>query len=94
MDRKTLERELIGAFDGDAETVRVVARQASDLADSGQYDADFDGELTVADVVDNLEDAPEGYSLVERWNWWVGALELSHGGYTRFDVRPDLGQPS
>lgn len=94
MDRETLERELIAAFDADEGTVRVVARQARDLAASGQYEADFDAELTVQTVLDNLADAPDGYTLVERWNWWVGALEVSHGGYTRFDVHRDLGRPS
>lgn len=90
MDRQALERRLRETFDTDAETASVVARQARDLADAGEFEADFDAELTAADVVGNLQDAPEDYSLVERWNWWLGALDLSHGGYARFSVRPDL----
>ena len=90
MDRNALERELARTFDAGDDVVTVVARQARDLADAGRFDADFGAELTVADVVENLEDAPEGYSLAERWNWWLGALEVSHGGYTEFTVRQDL----
>jgi len=88
VDRQELERTLRETFD-DTATASVVARQARDLADSGRFDDDFDGELTVEAVVENLRDAPEGYSLAERWNWWLGALDLSHGGYARFSVRPD-----
>ena len=90
MDRRELESELEAVFDADPATVTVVARQARDLADSGQFATDFDGDLTVGDVVGNLQDAPEEYSLVERWNWWLGALDISHGGYTRFSVRADV----
>jgi len=88
VDRQELERTLCDSFD-DTVTASVVARQARDLSDSGRFDDDFDGELTVETVVENLQDAPEGYSLAERWNWWLGALDLSHGGYARFSVRPD-----
>ena len=88
MDRTRLEREL-EAFDGgaDADARRVVARQAGDLADAGRYEADFGAPLTVETVVANLRDAPRDHGLVERWNWWVGALEVSHGGYDQFRVR-------
>ncbi|MFC6974851.1 hypothetical protein ACFQL1_09425 [Halomicroarcula sp. GCM10025709] len=92
MDRTALERELRSAFDAEETTVSVVARQARDMAEGGQFVDDFEAELTPATVVSNLEDAPEGYSLVERWNWWLGALDLSHGGYARFSVRPDIEQ--
>jgi hypothetical protein len=74
-------------YDGSEETRHVVARQARDLADSGQNAEDFDYELTVADVLDNLDDAPDGHTLAERWNWWIGSLEVSHGGYHEFRVR-------
>ncbi|GGN99432.1 MULTISPECIES: hypothetical protein [Haloarcula] len=90
MDRQELEAVLCETFDADDEPVAVVARQARDLAEAGQFDADFDGELTVDTVVRNLQDAPGDYTLVERWNWWLGALDLSHGGYARFSVRPDV----
>ena len=93
MDRQELERVLSETFD-DAGAAAVVARQAGDMADGGQFDADFGGELTVETVVENLQDAPEEYSLAERWNWWLGALDLSHGGYTRFSVRPDVDTQS
>ncbi|MFB6128547.1 MAG: hypothetical protein ABEJ47_02175 [Halorhabdus sp.] len=90
MDRTQLEARLVETFDADPDAARIVARQASDLADSSQYVDDFDGELTVEIVLDNLGDAPDEDDLVERWNWWLGALELSHGGYQRFRVRPDV----
>jgi len=89
VDRQELDEKLSAAF-GDEATASVVARQAGDLADSGRFDADFDGELTPEIVVQNLRDAPEEYTLAERWNWWLGALDFSHGGYARFSVRPDV----
>jgi hypothetical protein len=94
VDRQVLEEELQAAFDADAATASVVARQARDLADAGQFAEDFDAELTASDVVGNLRDAPEDYSLVERWNWWLGSLDISHGGYARFSVRPDVDSHS
>ncbi|WP_336336709.1 hypothetical protein [Haloarcula brevis] len=94
VDRKELERELRDAFDADADVVTVVARQARDLSESDQFVTDFGAELTVGDVVENLADAPDDYSLAERWNWWLGALDLSHGGYARFSVRPDIDTTS
>ena len=90
MDRDELERELAGRFGGDEQTRRAISRQARDLADSGRIEADFEYELTVDAVLDHLADAPDGHSLVERWNWWVGSLDLSEGGYQRFHVRPDV----
>jgi hypothetical protein len=88
MDRERLGERLRAEF-GDDDGLAVVTRQARDLADSGRYAADIGGELTVETVVRNMADAPDGYSLVERWNWWVGSLDLSHGGYERFRVRED-----
>ena len=87
MDRDALTIALSDAFDADDEDLRVVTRQARDLADAGTYAADLDHELTPEVIVEHLSDAPEGYSLAEAWNWWLGSLELSHGGYTRFEVR-------
>lgn len=89
MDSESLARELEAAFGGSDQARRTVARQARDLADAGRIEETLGYELTVADVVENLADAPEDRSLVERWNWWLGSLELSHGGYNRFRVRPD-----
>lgn len=89
MDRAQLERELAEAFSGSETARRVVARQARDLADAGKIESDLGYELTAEDVVENLADAPEDCSLVERWNWWLGSLELADSGYNRFRVRPD-----
>lgn len=90
MNRERLEDELAREFGGSERARRVVSRQARDLADSGMIDDHFGAELTVEDVVDNMADAPDGHTVVERWNWWIGSLELSHGGYNRFRVRTDV----
>ncbi|PSP50055.1 hypothetical protein BRC67_07540 [Halobacteriales archaeon QH_3_68_24] len=86
MDHERLKTAL-ERFEGGEETRHVVARQARDLADSGRIAEDFGYELGVEDVLDNLADAPEGHTLAERWNWWIGSLETSHGGYHEFRVR-------
>lgn len=91
MDQR-FERRLAEEFDGNAGAERVVARQARDLADSGQFDADMGRELTASAVVENLRDAPADLSLPEKWNWWLGALELAYGGYDRFRVVRWAGQ--
>jgi hypothetical protein len=90
VDREELERRLDADFDGDDDALPVVSRQARDLADSGRIERDLGEELTLADVVGHLEDAPDDHDLVERWNWWVGSLEMSYGGYQHFRVRPDV----
>jgi len=92
MERDRLRRELEAAFGGSDDALRAVSRQARDLADAGRIEADLDYRLTVEAVCSNLDDAPDDRSLVQRWNWWMGSLELSHGGYQRFRVRPDIGQ--
>ena len=86
MDHERLKTAL-ERFEGSEETRHVVARQARDLADSGGIAEDFGYELGVEDVLSDLEDAPEGHTLAERWNWWIGSLETSHGGYHEFRVR-------
>ena len=73
-------------FGGEEAERRAVARHARDLADSGRYAADAGVELTPEHVVAQLADAPEG-SPADRWNWWLGALEIAHGGYAEFRVR-------
>lgn len=83
VDRTRLEREFGGS---DAER-RLVARQPRDLLDSGQLASDRGHELTVDGLVGHLQDAPAGSDLIERWNWWMGALEITYGGYERFSVR-------
>lgn len=90
MDRQRLESEFAELYDVDETTRRVVARQAQDLAHAGRITEDFGFELSVDDVVANLDDAPEEYTLAQGWNWWMGSLDLSHGGYERFYVRPDV----
>lgn len=90
VDRDELERRLTEAFDGDDDALPVISRQARDLADSGHIERDLGEALEPADVVGHLRDAPDDHDLVERWNWWVGSLEMSYGGYQRFRVRPDV----
>jgi hypothetical protein len=91
VDRQRLLERLDTEFDGSDRTVRAVARQAGDLADSGRLAADAGYELTTDIVLDNLADAPAAYGLVERWNWWVGSLELAYGdAYRRFRLRADI----
>ena len=89
MNRDQLETALVEQFEASPATARVVGRQASDLADAGLVAEDLGFELTADAVLDELRDAPEDHDAVERWNWWLGSLELSHGGYERFTVRPD-----
>ncbi|ELZ01504.1 hypothetical protein C482_07009 [Natrialba chahannaoensis JCM 10990] len=86
LDPDRLNELLATAFVGGVAERRVVVRQAVDLADSGQYERDSGVTLTAAVVVDELADAPEG-SVADRWNWWLGSLELAFGGYVRFRVR-------
>ena len=90
MDRGALEERLGAEFDASEGGPRAVSRQARDLADAGLVEADLGHPLTVETVVEDLADAPDGYTAAERWNWWLGALDLSHGGYLRFQVREDL----
>lgn len=88
MDRDALAERLAEAFDAEAPERRVVVRQAVDLADAGRWAETHDGEaLTVDRVVAELEQAPEGDGLADRWNWWLGSLELAYGGFERFTVR-------
>jgi hypothetical protein len=90
VDRNELEAKLEDAFGGTQTQRRVISRQARDMVDSGDLEAEFDIEVTAETIVNDLQDAPEEYSLVERWNWWVGSLDLAHDGFLRFRVRPDV----
>lgn len=87
MNRPDLAFALEDAFDADPEAARVVARAAGDLDDAETYREDIGADLGVALVVEQLEDAPEEMDLAERWNWWIGSLDLAFGGYERFLVR-------
>ena len=84
--RERLE-EALRRFEGDADARHVVARQARDLAASGALETDLGVVLDTETVVEELADAPAEYTLVERWNWWMGSLELSQRGYEEFRVR-------
>ncbi|WP_247731188.1 hypothetical protein [Halovivax limisalsi] len=81
-----LELRLRESFGGTVGESRVVVRQAIDLADSGQYEADVGVALSNDLLVDELADAPDG-SPADRWNWWVGALEVAYGGYGQFGIQ-------
>lgn len=87
VDRPDLAADLVAAFDADEDAARVVARAAGDLADAGRYEADVGAPLGSDLIVSELRDAPAEHDLRERWNWWIGSLELSFGGYERFLVR-------
>jgi len=87
VDTNRLIHTLNEEFGGSEAELRVVVRQARDLVDSGKVLADRGQELTVDELVDHLHDAPEGSDLIERWNWWMGALDVAYGGYERFSVR-------
>jgi hypothetical protein len=87
MNRELLEVRLKRAFDASPDARRVVVRQAGDLHDSGRYAETHGVELAPEHVIENLTDAPADHGLVDRWNWWIGALELAHGGYERFRIR-------
>jgi len=86
IDPDRLEVRLRQEFGGTSGESRVVVRQAVDLADSGQYEADTGTPLTTAFVLSELAEAPDG-TPADRWNWWIGSLEVAHGGYERFGIR-------
>lgn len=87
MNRDVLDGRLGQAFDASPAERRVVVRQAVDLHDSGRYATIHGAELSVDDVLRNLREAPDDLGVVERWNWWVGALHLAHDGFDAFLVR-------
>lgn len=87
MDAKRLGRALEEEFGGTDAERRVVAREARDLSDSAKPKRDRGHALTVPGVLENLADANEDSPLVERWNWWIGALDTAYGGYQSFTVR-------
>lgn len=87
MNRDVLGARLEQVFGASPAEQRVVVRQAGDLHDSGRYATVHGAELTVDDVLDNLREAPEDLGVVERWNWWMGALHLAHDGFDSFLVR-------
>ncbi|NGM70170.1 hypothetical protein G6M89_14325 [Natronolimnobius sp. AArcel1] len=86
LDSDRLETRLNEAFGGSTGEARVVSRQATDLAESGQYETDTGIQLTADIVLEELTDAPGG-TPADRWNWWIGALEIAYGGYRVFGIR-------
>jgi hypothetical protein len=86
VDVTELETALDQTFDASPEERRVVARQARDFVTSGTPEADRGRPVSIGAIVGNLEDAPAESSLPERWNWWMGALEVAYGGYRQFQV--------
>ncbi len=87
MDPERLADALDAEFDGTAAERRAIVRAARDLTDVHKPTRDRGHALTPAEVVRHLSDAPDGSSLVERWNWWMGALDAAYGGYDYFRVR-------
>jgi len=88
VDTERLDAALADAFDAGAGERRAVVRAARDLADSGRLTADRGTAPDAGTVVAELADAPDGTSLAERWNWWLGALDIAYGGgYAEFRVR-------
>lgn len=78
--------DALAEFGGTAAERRTVARQAADLADSGKHLADRGHPLSIEEILENLRDAPDDRPA-DRWNWWMGALDVAYGGYERFQVR-------
>ncbi|WP_418282127.1 hypothetical protein [Halorubrum sp. DTA98] len=87
MDPKRLDDALSEEFGGTRADRRAVVRAARDLVDAEKPARDRGHALTVDDVVRHLSDAPDGSTIVERWNWWMGALDAAYGGYDYFTVR-------
>lgn len=88
-DRLRVERvaDALATFGGSEGERRAVARAARDLADSGRLRADRGAAtITVDGLLEELHAAPDG-GPAERWNWWVGALDLAYGDYATFRVR-------
>ncbi|WP_254861916.1 hypothetical protein [Halovivax gelatinilyticus] len=86
LDPGRLELRLRESFGGTIGESRTVVRQAVDLADSGRYADDVGVALTNELVIDELAGAPDG-TPADRWNWWIGSLEVAYAGYGRFGVR-------
>jgi hypothetical protein len=89
-ERRDIDTDALGValarFGGTDAERRTVARQAGDLAASGKHARDRSHPLTVEVIVHELAEAREG-SPADRWNWWMGALEVAYGGYEPFQVR-------
>ncbi|MCL9816858.1 hypothetical protein [Natronocalculus amylovorans] len=93
MDINKLDKELARTFESTAKERRVLCRQARDLVDSGLDERDRGHALTVDELITHLSDAPEEHSLTERWNWWMGALDIAYGGYQQFTIHHLSDEP-
>ena len=93
MDASRLNDALHDAFDSSAADRRVVVRQATDLDAAGNAEADRGVALSVDDIVTQLQDAPEDSDLADRWNWWMGSLDIAYGGYWQFTVQARADDP-
>jgi hypothetical protein len=94
VDTNRLDTALAAAFESTPTDRRVVVRQACDLADSGKAETDRGHELTIDEITTQLQDAPDEMELVERWNWWIGTLDIAYGGYTAFTVQATPEDPA
>jgi len=90
--RSRIDERLSEAYDAGPDERRAVVRAVVDLRDSGRYRETTGRELTPELVVSELEDAPDEYGLAERWNWWIGALDLAYGDFDRFAVNRWTGR--
>lgn len=86
MEREVVMLLLRQAYGGTPGERRAIARSADDLEATGKYHDDTGVELSATRIIEELADAPGG-SPAERWNWWMGALDLAYGEYTQFSVR-------
>jgi hypothetical protein len=86
VDEAELRETLETRFGGTAPERRAVARAARDLQASGQFPEDTATVLSVARIVAELEESPDDRPA-DRWNWWMGALDVAYGGYEQFQVR-------
>ena len=86
IDPGPLERRLRREFGGTTGESRVVVRQAVDLDGSGRYELDtgnfFDNDLVIQELAGAADGTP-----ADRWNWWMGSLEVVYGGYAEFAIR-------
>lgn len=87
MDYERLDQALADRFGGTAQEREVLCREVRDLVDAAIAADDRGHELTVEEILTHLADAPDGTDLVEKWNWWMGALDIAYGGYERFTIR-------
>lgn len=87
MDSDRLDAALSEAFGGTDAERRAVVRAARDLVDAEKPSRDRGHAMTVDEVIRHLSDAPDGNSVADRWNWWMGALDAVYGGYDYFTVR-------